>query len=171
MTTGSTLRKHLATPGGRRIAAMLLVSFSVALVPLLPVFAQQPPAPTFFWPYGKVQVAGTNLTPAVQPVIAFVNGRACGDDMTLVATAAPGTPAGDVGKTVYTINVLADGSGSGERAGCGHAGDSVLLYFPLTGMAVQQPAFHQGPQRADVDIVQTMSYRLQAPMMAADGTN
>lgn len=172
MTTSSALRKSRDAAGGPRFAAVLLVavSVSIAVLPVLPSLAQAPPAPTFFWPYGKVQVVGANLSPAVQPVIAFVNGKACGNDTTLIAAAAEGTPPGDVGKTVYTIDVLASGPAAGERPGCGNPGDPVTLYFPRTGVAVQQPAFHQGGQRVDLDIVQQMGFRLRTPLMAADGS-
>lgn len=164
------MRSFRTATNGRRFAIALLVSLSVVAIPGLRVAAQTPPAPTFYWPYGKVQVGGANLVPAVQPVIAFVNGKACGSGSTTVATAADGTPAGDVGKTVYVIDVFADGSATGERRGCGHAGDVVTLYFPLTGIAAQQPLFKQGHQRVDLDIAAQTSFSLQAPMMAADGT-
>ena len=69
------------------------------------------------------------------------------------------------------INVLADGTAIGQRPGCGRAGDQVMLYFPKTGIALQQPLFKQGGQRVDTDIGIRTIYRLQAPLMAADGVN
>lgn len=132
--------------------------------------ADGPPAPDFYWPYGKVQVFGANLGPPVQPVIAFVNGRACGSAMVSVAQQAEGTPAGDVGRTVYVVDVLADGPGIGQRPGCGRPGDLVTLYFPRTGVALQQPLFKQGGQRVDLDIGTRTIYHLPAPLMASDGS-
>ena len=140
-------------------------------MPTRPVSADTPPAPDFYWPYGKIQIFGGNLSPSNQPVIAFVNGKACGAAQVTVAPEAEGTPIGDVGRTVYVIDVLADGAAVGQRPGCGHPGDLVTLYFPKSGIAVQQPLFKQGGQRIDLDVgVQTI-YRLQAPMMSADGSN
>ena len=170
MMTSSALQTLRSAISGRRIAVALLVCVS-GLVSAVPgVRAQTPPAPTFYWPYGTVQVAGANLTPAIQPVLAFVNGRACGSDVTRIATAVEGTPAGDVGKTVYVIDVLADGSATGERAGCGHAGDPVMLYFPQTGIALQQPQFKQGGQRVNLDITIQMGFHARLPAMATDGS-
>lgn len=169
MTTSSALQTLKFATGGRRIAAAVLVCLSAILGGAPGALAQAPPpAPTFYWPYGIVQIAGTNLTPAVQPIIAFVNGRVCGSGITAVAAAAEGTPAGDVGKTVYVIDVLADGSATGERPGCGHAGDAVTLYFTKSGIAAQQPAFKQGGQRVNLDITTQMGFRATMPALAAD---
>ena len=170
MSIRSAQTEPPVTPGVRRLVAVILGAGIVALLAAIPATADAPPQPTFFWPYGKALSGGSNLVPAVQPVIAFVNGIACGSDTTLVATPGEGTPASDVGKTVYAIDVAADGTAVGERAGCGHAGDPVMLYFPQSGMAVQQPSFHQGPQRADLDLV-PMGFRLRAPMLASDRSN
>lgn len=135
-------------------------------------FAADPPQPDFFWPYGRVQADGANIVPEQQTVIALVNGKACGEGETLVAQAGPGVPAGDVGKTVYVVDVLADGPGSGHRPGCGFPGAPVLLYFAgAHRLALQQPVFIVGGQRFDVDLGPELSYRLQGPMLASDGVN
>ncbi|GIW18864.1 hypothetical protein [Tepidiforma sp.] len=135
--------------------------------------AQQPPGPPdFAWPYGIVQADGANLDPAVQPVIALVNGKACGDGVTQVAAAGPGTPASDVGKTVYVVDVLADGSGPGQRPGCGAPGLPIRLWFPVARrFALQEPLFAPGGQRADVDLGPALPFRLTAPQAASDGVN
>lgn len=132
--------------------------------------AQAPPQPDFFWPYGVVQAGGANLDPAVQPVIAFVRGTSCGSAATKLATAGPDVPAGDVGKTVYVVDVLADGAGAGQRPGCGRTGDPVSFWFPqVRRMAAQQPAFKQGQARADLDASRVFGERLTLPQVSTDG--
>ena len=156
----------------RRLALPVLVS--AFLGPSLFSFAtaQDPPQPDFFWPYGRVQLAGQNLEPSQQRVIGIVNGRACGEATTFIAAEAPGVPAGDIGKTVYVVDVLADGAQSGHRPGCGRPGDPVLLYFPESHrMAQQQPFFTVGGQRVDADLGPELVNRLQTPMLANDGLN
>lgn len=134
-----------------------------------PASAQAPGPPDFYWPYGIVQADGTNLVPAVQPVHAFVNGKLCGEGMTLIATAGDNTPAGDVGKTVYKIDVLADGARIDQRPGCGSEGDEVTLYFPeLRRFASQRPDFHQGGERLDLTLAPGLQYRAIAPLTARD---
>ena len=134
--------------------------------------AVDPPQPDFFWPYGKVQVDGENVSPAVQRVIAIVNGQACGEATTLVAQAGPGVPAGDVGKTVYVVNVLAAGSNPGQRPGCGVTGNLVGLYFPDSHrFALQETVFVVGNHRFDVDLGPELTFRLVGPMVANDGLN
>ena len=170
MNTASAARTLRATFNGRSVATALVAFLVLVALPARVAVADSPPTPDFYWPYGKVQIFGGNLSPSVQPVIAFVNGKACGTAMVSVAPPADGTPIGDVGRTVYVIDVLADGTGIGQRPGCGRTGDPVTLYFPKSGIAVQQPLFKQGGQRVDLDIgVQTI-YRLQAPFMASDGS-
>ena len=169
--SGSAVRTLRAPLSGRGISTALLALLLLGVMPASLAAADSPPAPDFYWPYGKVQIFGANLSPSVQPVIAFVNGKACGAAEVRVAPQADGTPIGDVGRTVYVINVLADGTAIGQRPGCGRAGDPVMLYFPKTGIALQQPLFKQGGQRVDTDIGIRTIYRLQAPLMAADGAN
>ena len=135
-------------------------------------FAVDPPAPDFFWPYGRVQLDGANIEPSQQTVIALVNGRACGEATTFIAVAGPGVPEADVDKTVYVVDVLADGNGAGQRMGCGYAGAPVALYFVGSRrLAQQQPAFLAGGERVDVDLGPELQFRLQGPMVAADGVN
>jgi hypothetical protein len=117
-----------------------------------------------------VQLAGGNLEPEVQPVIALVNGKACGEDETFVAQAGEGVPPEDVGKTVYVVNVLADGAGAGQRAGCGDPGELVSLYFVGSHrIALQQPQFEAGGLRVDVELGPELSFRMPLPMLAGDG--
>jgi hypothetical protein len=151
----------------RWVAAML----AAALCAWAAAEAQEPPgAPDFAWPYGTVQVDGANLDPAVQPVIALVNGQSCGDGLTQVAGAAPGTPPGDIGKTVYVVDVLAHGSGVGQRPGCGVAGLPIWLWFPVAGrFALEQPLFGPGGQRADLELGPPLAFRLRSPQVARDG--
>jgi hypothetical protein len=158
----------------RRFLVLLLsATFSVGPLPgILPGTAANPPQPDFFWPYGQVRLDGANIEPAVQPVIGLVNGRACGEATTKVAQAGTGVPPGDVDKTVYVVDVLADGSDPGHRPGCGRAGDPVQLYFPLARrIGVQAGLFVAGPQRLDVDLGPELQFRLQGPMVASDGVN
>ena len=103
-------------------------------------------------------------------MIAFVRGQACGLTRPLVATADPGNPPADVGKTVYTIDVLADGPGTGQRPGCGRPGDPVLFYLPVAGrLANQQPLFVQGEQRVDLSVDVSLGARLIIPVVSDDG--
>ena len=154
----------------QRLTGAVLASFALGGMLLSSAAASSPPVPDYFWPYGKALIDGANTTPAVQPVIAFVNGKVCGTAQTLVATAADGTPADDVGKTVYVIDISADGSGVGQRPGCGHAGDRVVLYFPASRrMGSQQPLFKQGGQRVDLDLGVNLQYQLRATQIAGDG--
>jgi hypothetical protein len=154
---------------------LLMLSGALAMVILAAaslVRAADPPQPDFFWPYGRVRADGANIVPAEQSVLALVNGKVCGQATTLVAAAGPGVPAEDVGKTVYVIDVLADGSNSGQRSGCGHPGDPVTLYFVgARRVALQQPQFVTGGQRNDVDLGPELQFRLQGPMLANDGIN
>ena len=133
--------------------------------------AQSPPQPDFFWPYGTATVGGANLAPAVQPVIALINGKACGSSTTRVAEANPDNPPADVGRTVYVVNVEAAGSGPGQSPGCGMSGLPVMLYFPAAGrIAIQAPAFSPGGRRVDLELGISLSTRLQLPMTASEGT-
>jgi hypothetical protein len=148
----------------------VLASLILGLVPFGLVAAVDPPQPDFFWPYGRVAVDGENIAPPQQPVIAVVNGKACGEANTQMAVAGPGVPAGDAGKTVYVVDVLAAGSSTGHRENCGTPGDQVLLYFPAVHrIAVQVLVFAQGSQRADVDLGPELQYRLSGAMLAGDG--
>lgn len=168
------LSEHVSPFGSRSrlLAAGVLASFLLALAVFQGVRAADPPQPDFFWPYGKVQLDGANVAPVNQRVIGIVNGRACGESTTLVAQAGAGVPAGDVGKTVYVIDILADGTNSGQRTGCGRTGDAVSLYFPgLHRFALQQATFLPGSARFDVDLGDELPFRLQGPMLANDGLN
>lgn len=154
----------------RKFLALLVPALG-ALVLAGVATADSPPVPDFFWPYGLIQANGTDISPQVQTVMAFVNGHSCGTAQTQVASAAPGTPPGDVGHTVYVINVLADGTSAGDRAGCGHPGDPVTLYLPQSHLiAQQQPAFQQGNQRVDLNMSVQLSNQSVIPSLANDGT-
>ncbi len=127
-----------------------------------------PPFPDFFWPYGIVQLDEENLAPPTQPVVAFVNGRACGQAETKVADAGGSNPPGDAGKTVFVITVLADGPGEGQRPGCGRLGDSVQLWFPRLGyLAAETPLFKAGPQRIDLTLARPLEHRVTLPFLTA----
>ncbi len=131
--------------------------------------AQAPPQPDFFWPYGTATILGVNLVPPVQPVIAFIDGRACGNGETKIAAASNDNPPADVGKTVYVVNVLAAGTGLGQRPGCGGSGSTVVLYFPVAGrIAIQSPAFVPGGRRVDLELGIALPNRLVLPMTASE---
>lgn len=150
----------------------MLVSLFLGLAVISLAGAQNPPQPDFFWPYGTVLLGDENIQPAQQPVIGLVNGKACGETTTFIATDAQGVPEGDVGKTVYVVDILADGTGDGHRPGCGTPGAPVTLYFPESRRLSQQTtAFTIGGQRVDVSLGPELIHRLQGPMLASDGTN
>ncbi|WP_322797005.1 hypothetical protein [Tepidiforma sp.] len=165
------------TPQRRRSAVRRAALAAVAAAAFcIPVGARAQPAspgpPDFAWPYGIVRLDGANIEPPIQPVIALVNGRACGSDLTRIAEPGPGTPPTDVGRTAYVVDVLADGQAPGQRPGCGVPGLPILLYFPALGrFALQQPTFAPGPQRLDLDLGPGLPYRLASPVVASDGTN
>ena len=150
----------------RRLAGILLASAFAAAALGAAAFAQAPPAPDFYWPYGLARSGGASV-PAGQPVIAFIRGLSCGLDQTKVATAGP--PDSDIGKTVYVIEIAADGNGPAQRPGCGRAGDPVLFYLPAQHLtAIQQPTFHQGQERVDLDFENQLRFQARAPQLAGD---
>ncbi len=150
----------------RRLAGVLLASVCAAVGLGAVAFAQMPPAPDFFWPYGVARSGGMSVPPG-QPIIAFIRGLSCGVDQTKIATAGP--PDSDIGKTVYVIEIAADGSGPAQRPGCGRAGDPVLFYLPAQHLtAIQQPAFHQGQERVDLDFENQLRFQARAPQVAGD---
>jgi hypothetical protein len=119
-------------------------------------------------------VGGENIVPETQPIVAFVNGVSCGGSpaMTSVATDGDDVPEEDVGRTVYVIDVLANGTNTYERPGCGQPGLPITLYFPAIGrMSTQQPLFQSGPTRADLELDVVLSQRAGIPQLAADGPN
>jgi hypothetical protein len=156
----------------RRLAGMLLASSLLAVSATTVTRADNPPAPDFYWPYGIARASGANLDPTTQTVIAFVRGKSCGDVQTKVALAGPNVPTSDVGKTVYVVDIAANGGSAGERPGCGQSGDPVLFYLPgMHRTALQQPTFHQGNERVDLDFDNRLPYQLRAPQVASDRTN
>ena len=162
--------------GSRRRLSLLAIEMLALLCAALAApgaLAQgDPPQPDFYWPYGQVQLDGANIQPAGQRIIAIVHGRACGEGNTLVPVAGPGVPPEDVGKTAYVVDVLHDGTGAGQRPGCGMAGAAVNFYFPELGrFAVQQPGFVVGTQRVDLDLGAALSVRMVVPLVAGDGVN
>ena len=67
--------------------------------------------------------------------------------------------------------MLADGTGEGDRPGCGHIGDPVTLYFPALGrIAGFHPTFQVGGLRVDVDLTQSLGQRQSLGFLASDGT-
>ncbi|MFN0096845.1 MAG: hypothetical protein ACKVVT_18965 [Dehalococcoidia bacterium] len=153
-----------------RARLRLIAGLSLAGLGMSVAAAQSgPPFPDFFWPYGTVQADGENLSPPLQPVVALINGRACGQAETRVAEAIPANPIADVGKTVFAITVLADGSGNGQRPGCGHLGDRVVFWLPLMrAFASQQPLFAAGPNRIDLTLDPPLVTRVALPFVAGD---
>ncbi len=147
------------------LLVLLLAAFS-----LREARAQGPPQPDFFWPYGTVSFDSGNIDPAIQPVLAMVNGKVCGQATTMIAVPGAGVPPSDVGRTVYVVDVLAAGSSAGQAPGCGTPGALVTLYFPQAQrVALEQPAFQQGGLRVDLNLGPALIYRLQGPMVASDG--
>jgi hypothetical protein len=133
----------------------------------------QPAPPTFAYLFGRVTVEGENVSPEAQPVLAFVNGKSCGEAATtFVATEGEDVPDDDVGSTVYVIDVLGDGTHNYEREGCGHPGDPITIYLPTIGrMASARPLFQAGPTRADVELDILLAFRAGVPQLASDASN
>jgi hypothetical protein len=159
----------------RPLATFIIAAASTAAGWAALAGAQSPPgAPTFAYVYGQVLVGGANISPETQPVIAFVNGVSCGGTptTTLVATAGDDVPEEDIGRTVYVIDVLANGTNNYERVGCGQPGVPIMLYLPSMGrMSSQQPLFQSGPIRADLELDIALSQRTGIPQLASDGAN
>lgn len=131
-----------------------------------------PTAPDFTTVFGPVQLDGQNLIPNEQVVIAIVNGLSCGNDVTQVASDDP-TNAPDIGKTVYAINVLADGSGFSQAPGCGTNGDAVSFLFPeLHRIAVETSTFTGvGFTRQELTLGPELTFRQSIPLVTSDGVN
>ncbi len=146
--------RRMLTAGAAMVAALGAFAVAGAVDPGLPGIP--------FMAYGQVQVSGANISPEVQKVVAFVNGVECGTAMTKVATAGDGTPAEEVGRTVYVVDVLADGGPDyGSKAGCGRPGDLVTFYFPeIHRVATQHPAWQSGARRENLDLGVALSNRL-----------
>ncbi|MGH2627842.1 MAG: hypothetical protein ACRDHY_14465, partial [Anaerolineales bacterium] len=104
-------------------ATIAATAFAAAVGCAALVQAQAPAPPTFGYLFGQVTVEGENIAPETQPVIAFVNGVSCGSAQTFIAIEGDEVPPADVGRTVYVIDVFADGARNYERPGCGHPGD------------------------------------------------
>ena len=159
----------------RPLATLLIAAASAAAGWAALAGAQSPPgAPTFAYVYGRVLQGGENISPEAQPVIAIVNGASCGGTptTTLVATEGDDVPEEDVGRTVYVIDVLANGTNTYERAGCGQPGLPITLYFPAIGrMSSQQPLFQAGPIRADLELDIALIHRSTVSQVASDGSN
>lgn len=154
---------------------IVVVGGLVAVLGWAGALAQDAPGPpSFAYAYGRVLVNGENLAPEVQPVIAFVNGKSCGGApvSTFVATPGDDVPDEDVGRTVYVIDVLADGTNTYERPGCGRSGDPIMLYFPTIGRSsTQQPLFQPGPLRTDLELDVALQFRATLPQLSGDGTD
>ena len=171
------------------ILALLAVAAAIALA-AIPSRAQPPAFPRFTTVYGSALADGENLDPREQPLVAFVNGRACGWSATRHAPAdeAMSGPARDdeevsdsansedmsdpaPGRTVYAVDARSDGDGLYQIPGCGAAGDAVLFYLPEGGrMAVERARFGgDGAVRADLSFDVRLSWRLRAPQLANDG--
>ena len=157
-----------------RIRALAVLVAAGAVYSVVAALAQAPSPPTFAYLYGRVAVDGANVVPETQPVIAFVNGKSCegAPTQTFVAAEGDDVPPEDIGRTVYVIDVLADGENVYEREGCGHPGDPILLYLPAIGrMSSTQPLFQPGPLRADLPLDLWLSYRQVVPAVASEGAD
>lgn len=154
---------------------VLIASAASILIALFASHSSQaqnpPPIPDFTTAFGQVQLDGANVSPSAQTVIAFLNGHACGWGSTQVATDHPDNPPGDVGKTVYDVDVRADGSGIFQIPGCGTQNAAISFYFPESGrMAAEQTTFAgAGFVRVDLSLDTALSHRLRAQLTASDG--
>ncbi len=155
---------------------LLIASAAALLIALFASHSSQaqnpPPLPDFTTAFGQVQLDGSNISPSEQTVIAFVNGRACGFGASEVASNDPDNTT-DVGKTVYVVDVRADGSGVFQLPGCGTQNDAISFYFPESGrMAVEETTFTGPPAgfvRVDLSLDIALSHRLSAQLTASDG--
>jgi len=136
----------------RRLSWLPAVAIAAAggIVPLFVALASDPPLPTEARLYGTVDLAGVNLDPVVQPVIALIAGHPCGAGTTFLNGPSESD---DPGKTVYVIDVVADGTRANEVPGCGRPGTPVRLYFPASGqMAPATVPFASGIARFNVSL-------------------
>lgn len=159
----------------------LLAVVAAVVVAAMPSRAQPPAFPLFTTVYGSALADGENLDPREQPLVAFVNGRACGWSATRHtpddAGASDPTPddGGESdpgpGHTVYAVDVRSDGDGLYQLPGCGAAGDAVLFYLPVGGRMAAERARFGGDEavRADLSFDVRLSWRLRAPQLANDG--
>ncbi len=180
---GLAMRAHPPAPAnpragparaGRGLSALLAIAAAALIIwfAAAPLRAQGPPPfPDFTTVFGRALVDGENLSPPAQPLIAFINGHSCGWSSTQLASAREDVPIGDWGRTVYAVDARADGSGLYQIPGCGTAGVTISLYFPLIGrMATQEVSFGGASDvRADLSLDVNLRYRLKAPLMASDG--
>lgn len=157
----------------RRPLTSLMLGASLVLAGGVAVGARaqpSPPAPDFASPYGRVTIDGVPLEQPVQPVIAFVNGVACGEGHTRLIAAAPGVDPADIGQVGFVLDVLADGAGPAQRPGCGKPGDSIRFYFPqVSRFAAESPTFRAGFFRVDLSLLPALSERRVVPTLARDG--
>jgi hypothetical protein len=152
------------------IEVIVFVAITCSLLTAPRSHAANPPLPEFSTLFGHALVAGTNISPEEQRVIAFVRGGACGEGRTLAPAAGEGVPPTDVGRTVYTVNVLPSGPGAGQRPGCAFPGDQVTLYFPESHRTTTLPlAYSAGGRRVDLDLDIDMQFRVGLPQVAGDG--
>ena len=163
------------------ILALLAVAAAAVVVAAIPSRAQPPAFPLFTTVYGSALADGENLDPREQPLVAFVNGRACGWSATRHAPddAGASDPTGDdegededgPGRTVYAVDARSDGDGLYQIPGCGAAGDAVLFYLPVGGRMAEERARFGGDEavRADLSFDVRLSWRLRAPQLANDG--
>lgn len=155
--------------------ALLAVIAVVAAVAAFPSRAQPPAFPEFTTVYGRALIDGENLQPPEQPLVAFVNGRACGWTSVGLAPAADDAGDGeadpDSGRTVYAVDARSGGDGLYQIPGCGRAGDAIRFYLPLSGrMAEEEARFGgEGAVRADLSFDVELPWRLRAPQLASEG--
>lgn len=163
------------------VLALLAVVAAAVAVAAIPSRAQPPAFPLFTTVYGSALADGENLDPREQPLVAFVNGRACGWSATRHAPddAGASDPTDDdegtsdpgPGRTVYAVDARSDGDGLYQIPGCGAAGDAVLFYLPVGGRMAEERARFGGDEavRADLSFDVRLSWRLRAPQLANDG--
>ena len=167
------------------LALLAVVAAAAVAVAAIPSRAQPPAFPLFTTVYGSALADGENLDPREQPLVAFVNGRACGWSATRHAPDDEGEsdPTGDdegarddesdpgPGRTVYAVDARSDGDGLYQLPGCGATGDAVLFYLPVGGRMAEERARFGGDEavRADLSFDVRLSWRLRAPQLANDG--
>jgi hypothetical protein len=149
----------------------------IALVALLGLLAFRgvasgtvpPTPPDFSTVFGPVQLDGQNLQTSEQTLIAMVNGQACGHTATQVASDDPSNEP-DIGKTVFAVNVMANGSGFSQVPGCGTNGDIIHFYLPEEHRLATETSVFSGVgfQRQELTLDAELVNRLPVPLVTAD---
>ncbi len=157
---GRVSRRSVRMGALAALAASLFVALGAGRAA---VRAQDPPLPDFAYRYGRVSpAANLDLQPAIGPSVALVQGRACGEGVTLVAPTGSGE---DTGHTVYTLRIESNAA----VPGCGQPGQPFTIWFPAARrMAEAAGPWFTGSARMDVVAARELPFALAVPSVARD---